>query len=71
MRKAFPVSLGVAALLSVGVWAGGASATTPAKPPGIAGPAAVQPARVLCGNGGCSPVQTKQIVHHRSLPKHI
>jgi hypothetical protein len=71
MRKAFPVSLAVAALLLVDIAADGARAMTAGKPLGVAGPALVQPVRVLCGSGGCAPVQTKQIVHHRNLPKHI
>jgi hypothetical protein len=72
MRQTLLVAFATAAILSGGL-PKLANAMTPATPSelGFASPDAafIQRATVVCGNNGCSPVQTKR-VQRRKLPQH-
>ena len=60
MRKTLLMALAATAILSVGLFAGRAAATTSAAP--AAHPSEAEPIREainVCGGNGCAPVQTK------------
>lgn len=72
MRHSLHMAVAVATILSSVMLASRAE-SAPAAPLGaVAVPAApVLRVTVVCGGGGCAPVQTKQIKHRGKLPQHI
>jgi hypothetical protein len=71
MHKTLQIVLAAATVLSAGIPVDRAAAAMLTAPLGDTATDSVRQATVVCGSGGCAPVQTKAIKHKNKLPQHI